>query len=196
MKRYSVLITAVAAILASCSDNPRHYDQLKAINKSLEQSNALIAMKTKDIADQVKTDSTQSDAWRRVEDIRKRSADVSKFIKSLKDGLGDLEKDKKLVAEVFVSNKKADDLYKKLAAYNEGIRDMFDGEDQYEIESKLFDDLGVMNDFWTAEKDRSDMWVKMNFEDASIAEVKAVLNMLQNDVLMVESRLVDYFRRL
>jgi hypothetical protein len=199
MKTVVVLLAGAIVFLSSCTDNST--EQLREVNRSLESSNTLIAQKTKEAhmrMERLKAQPAYSGKLdyplRRADAINKKSTEIVKYIKSLKDGLGELEKEKDIVKEVFETQGKGLELYKRIAEFVELTRKQFRDDDEYgDVYEDYLSDLNVINNFRENDNERAKMWVKLHFQDANVLSARALLSTLQNDVLIAENRLVDYF---
>ena len=195
MKIIVVLLVGAMFAFSSCGSDSS-IEQLRAVNKSLENSNALIADNTERIRGQISSESRDhtSGARRivqsRADSIIKKSAGIVKFITSLKSGLGDLEKDKDMVHKIFEDDNKGIELYKMLSAYRGSVRNLFE-EEEREIVDRIFE-LSSINQFESYSDERSKMWVTLNFQDAGVLPAKVFLSTLQNDILLTENRLIDH----
>ena len=199
MKTVVVLLAGAIVFLSSCTDNST--EQLREVNRSLESSNTLIAQKSREAhlrMERLKTRPEYANkldyVLRKVDAINKKSTEIVKYIKSLKDGLGELDKDKDIVKEVFETQGKGLELYKRIAEFAELTRKQVRDDDEFrEVYQDHLSDLNVINNFRENDDERAKMWVKLHFQDASVLSARTLLSTLQNDVLIAESRLADYF---
>ncbi len=198
MKIIVVLLAGAMFVFSSCSTD-NSFDQLRAVNKSLESSNAFIAQGTSyahEAMQRLRADPAYaSDAkhyLRKVDSITRKSTELVKFMKSLKVSLGDLEKDKEVVQEIFITNKKGSELYTKISNYIDHMREQFSDEEAEEAYEHGLNDINILGDFLVPDSDMSNMWVKLHLEDASVLSAKTLLSTLQNEVLTLERRLVNF----
>jgi len=97
------------------------------------------------------------------------------------------------VREVFITNKKGLELYNKISDHIDHMREQFSDEEAEQAYHGL-NDINLLSDFMVPDSDMSNMWVKLHLEDAGVLSAKTLLSTLQNEVLTLERRLVDFCR--
>lgn len=202
----------LAFLFLTACQTQENTETISTINRSLDKSNEIIIKNNEvvynDLDYKIKDPCMKykAELWRpKALAVKSLSDEVSQYIRNLKEQLAGIKKDNASgVGELF--RKEADSLYNKLARYNNAAVGTINPEefndnplfkkylikDSESFKKNITNRLGIVGDSLMWYPVNNEHWKKIYLNTSSQQLGMAILNKIQNDVLVTENELIVY----